>query len=76
MTGMCRALGVTAIAEQVEDPETIDFLRECGVGYGQGYLFGKPMTDPDLLLGESMKNMRWRRSGLEVASYTSGVRGC
>jgi EAL domain-containing protein (putative c-di-GMP-specific phosphodiesterase class I) len=75
MTGMCRALGVTAIAEQVEDPETIDFLRECGVGYGQGYLFGKPMVDPDLLLGESMKNMRWRRSGLEVASYTSGVRG-
>lgn len=74
MTGMCRALGVTAIAEQVEDPETIDFLRECGVGYGQGYLFGKPMNDPDLLLGESMKAVRWRRTGLEVASFTSGVR--
>lgn len=72
MTSMCRSLGVTAIAEQVEDPETIDFLRECGVGYGQGYLFGKPMTDPDLLLGESMKNMRWRRTGLEIASFTSG----
>ena len=75
MTSMCRSLGVTAIAEQVEDPETIDFLRECGVGYGQGYLFGKPMTDPDLLLGESMKTVRWRRSGLEIASFTSGTRG-
>ncbi|MCC6471272.1 MAG: EAL domain-containing protein [Alphaproteobacteria bacterium] len=74
MTGLCRALGVTAIAEQVEDPATIDFLRECGVSYGQGYLFGRPMADADLLVGESMSQIRWRRSNAEIMSYYGSER--
>lgn len=75
MTGLCRALGVIAIAEQVEDPATIDFLSECGVGYGQGYFFGRPISDPDLLVGESMSKQRWRRSGVEINSFNSVGRG-
>ena len=74
MTTLCRALGVTAIAEQVEDPATIDFLRECGVSYGQGFLFGRPMPDADLLVGESMSQIRWRRSNAEVMSYYGAER--
>lgn len=74
MSGLCRALGVTAIAEQVEDPATIDFLRECGVGYGQGFLFGRPMADADLLVGESMSQIRWRRSNAEILSYYGSER--
>jgi len=74
MTTLCRALGITAIAEQVEDPATIDFLRECGVSYGQGFLFGRPMADADLLVGESMSQIRWRRSNAEVMSYYGSER--
>lgn len=30
------------IAEGIEDRQTLDLLRELGVGYGQGYLLGRP----------------------------------
>ena len=45
MAGLCNELGITTIAEMVEDRKSLDFLRDCGVGYGQGYLFGRPSLD-------------------------------
>ncbi len=42
MAGLCADLGVDVVAEMIEDRETVDFLRACGVQFGQGYLFGKP----------------------------------
>jgi diguanylate cyclase (GGDEF)-like protein len=35
-------LGKKTIAEFVECPNTIKILREIGIHYGQGYVFGKP----------------------------------
>ena len=35
-------LDLTTIAEYVEDPDTLDALRELGVNWGQGYFFGRP----------------------------------
>lgn len=35
-------MGKKIIAEFVECPKTISLLREIGVNYGQGYIFGKP----------------------------------
>jgi diguanylate cyclase len=35
-------LGVITVAEGVEDQATLDLLREIGVDWGQGYLFGRP----------------------------------
>lgn len=46
LTQMCADLGVKVIAEFVEDIKQVDVLRELGVGYGQGYLFGKPDPEP------------------------------
>ncbi len=43
--GMCRDLEVETIAEMVEDSKTATMLRAIGVGYGQGYFFGKPSFD-------------------------------
>jgi len=37
-----RTLGVSAIAEHVENPATADKLRELDVDFGQGYHFGRP----------------------------------
>ncbi len=45
MAGMCNDLGIVTVAEWVEDEECLGFLRECGVDYGQGYLFGRPSSD-------------------------------
>ena len=42
---LCRDIGVPTIAERVDDGETLDFVRDCGVDYAQGYLFGEPSTD-------------------------------
>lgn len=35
-------LGLITIAEHIEDEATADTLRDMGVAWGQGYLFGRP----------------------------------
>jgi EAL domain-containing protein (putative c-di-GMP-specific phosphodiesterase class I) len=42
---LCADIGVPTIAERVDDHETLTFVRECGVDYAQGYLFGEPSAD-------------------------------
>lgn len=39
---MCRALGVLLVAEGIENREDLDVLVRMGVGFGQGYLWGRP----------------------------------
>ena len=39
-------LGITVVAEGIEDAETADWLRQHGCDIGQGYHFGRPV-DPD-----------------------------
>jgi len=39
-----RTLGVSAIAEHVENPATADRLRELDVDFGQGFHFGRPQA--------------------------------
>jgi EAL domain-containing protein (putative c-di-GMP-specific phosphodiesterase class I) len=45
MTTLCRDLHVETIGEMIEDEATAKILRQAGVSYGQGYLFGKPSTE-------------------------------
>lgn len=42
--GMSNGLGMTTVAEGVEDLETYMRLREMGCYAGQGYFIGRPMT--------------------------------
>lgn len=46
MVRMCKDLGVSVVAEFVEEREQANRLREMGVKYGQGYLFGKAEPAP------------------------------
>ena len=38
-----RSLGIEVVAEGIETPEQAEHLRELHCGYGQGYLFSRPV---------------------------------
>lgn len=40
---MGAALGLTVVAEGIERPGQVTRLREAGCGFGQGFLFGRPL---------------------------------
>jgi len=42
LTELCNRLGVETIAEMVDSPESLAFVRDCRCDYVQGFLFGKP----------------------------------
>lgn len=60
MSGLCSGLGIDTIAEFVETEETVTFLKECGVAYGQGYLFHRPdvAADPSGDIGNKPQNAK------------------
>ena len=39
---VAESLGAELVAEGIESPEDLKMLREMGVGYGQGFLWGRP----------------------------------
>jgi EAL domain-containing protein (putative c-di-GMP-specific phosphodiesterase class I) len=44
---LARLLGMTTVAEGIEDRNTLDVLSGMGCVYAQGYHFGRPMPVPD-----------------------------
>ena len=53
---LARALGLRQVAEGIERPDQLAELTSLGCGFGQGYLFARPLpfADLDLLLGSSL----------------------
>lgn len=46
--GLARQLGITVVAEGVEDQDDWQFLRGAGCDFAQGYYIAKPMPGPDV----------------------------
>ncbi|MEM7463339.1 MAG: EAL domain-containing response regulator [Pseudomonadota bacterium] len=46
---LARELNLNVVAEGIEDRQTLDLAKAYGIGEGQGYLLGKPMTFDDFL---------------------------
>lgn len=49
MVALAHELGKKVIAEGIETPEDVVFLRSIGCEYGQGYFYGEPMSDRDVI---------------------------
>ncbi len=56
LTRFCRELGVETIGEMVDSPKGLEFVRDCGVQFVQGFLFGEPDTNI-LSFGKMDKNI-------------------
>jgi EAL domain-containing protein (putative c-di-GMP-specific phosphodiesterase class I) len=50
IVGLGHELGLEVVAEGVEQPEQLAFLRDCGCDVAQGFLIGRPQADIDLLV--------------------------
>ncbi|MBD1547155.1 EAL domain-containing protein [Roseibium aggregatum] len=59
VTGLARSLQVTTVAEGVEAPEQLDFLRAVGCHQVQGYLFSHPVPLSKLDLMLPGRGRRW-----------------
>src|SRR4051794_41754525 len=46
---LAKGLGAETIAEYVSDDQTLEFLREAGVGFAQGYRIGRPRPIEEVL---------------------------
>lgn len=51
-------VGATTVAEGIEERSEVAVLRELGVDYGQGYLFGRPEPSDDVALLEGAVGLR------------------
>jgi diguanylate cyclase (GGDEF)-like protein len=60
---MAESLGLTLVAEGVEDAGTLAVLREMGAAQAQGYFFAKPMP-----LDALMRSQHWQRLAIQGAS--------
>ena len=43
-------LGLTTVAEGIEENEQLDILKKLDCDYGQGYLLDKPLELEDLII--------------------------
>lgn len=48
LVDLCSSLKVDTIAERIETRAVADILRELGVDFGQGWLFGRPESEPSI----------------------------
>jgi EAL domain-containing protein (putative c-di-GMP-specific phosphodiesterase class I) len=60
LVAMCRSLGVKTTAEMVETKEVADRLKELGIDFAQGYLYGRPEAQPVAQGGGLLGRVRFR----------------
>lgn len=68
LVDLAKGLGAETIAEYVSDDQTLEFLREQGVGYAQGYRIGRPRPIEEVLTASAATPDK--RSSSKVAPAT------
>lgn len=78
VVALASELGMNVVAEGVESPEDVSFLRSIGCGFAQGFYFGEPMSQKDVIylleaLAKDAKNKG--RSGLFAQLHSKSEAG-
>lgn len=60
---LAKGLGLATVAEGIETAEQLDWLRNAGCDYGQGYLFARPLPVGEFTSRLSAQHGHVRRSG-------------
>jgi diguanylate cyclase (GGDEF)-like protein len=69
IVGLGRSLGMDVVAEGVETKEQLELLQKLGCTFGQGHLFGEPVTAPRYL---EMLVEQQRGRPINVALFNQG----
>ena len=69
IVGLGRSLGMDVVAEGVETKEQLELLQKLGCTFGQGHLFGEPVTAPRYL---EMLVAQQRGQRINVAFFGRG----
>ncbi len=71
---LTRALGISVIAEGIEDAPAANLLKDMGCREGQGYFFGRPMTASNLLLAaKAIPKMYSQEADATAGSQVAGT---
>jgi EAL domain-containing protein (putative c-di-GMP-specific phosphodiesterase class I) len=65
---LAHALGLTAVAEGVEDAETLELLASLGCDQVQGFFIARPMEATKLVPWMLATSGRWREAAVAQAS--------
>jgi diguanylate cyclase (GGDEF)-like protein len=68
MVDLAQLLGMTSVAEGVEDAQTAARLREFGCDVAQGFYFSPPIGSPELLALLTTSDLSSRVSGAAISS--------
>ncbi|MEO1544365.1 MAG: EAL domain-containing protein, partial [Pseudomonadota bacterium] len=49
VVALAHELGKTVVAEGIENPDEVSFLRSIGCEYAQGYYYGEPMSEAEVI---------------------------
>ncbi|MEZ5774532.1 MAG: EAL domain-containing protein [Hyphomicrobiaceae bacterium] len=71
VVALAHELGRVVVAEGVEEPEDAQFLRAIGCELAQGFLYGEPMTEREVI--ELLKVMRKTDRKVERRGLLSGL---
>jgi EAL domain-containing protein (putative c-di-GMP-specific phosphodiesterase class I) len=70
--GLGKLLGLSVIAEGIQDRATADLLGSRGCEEGQGYYFGRPMPAAEFEQRFLLNDARLiSRTAMEVKTYTA-----
>lgn len=70
MVALAHELGKTVVAEGVERPDDVSFLRSIGCEYAQGFYYGEPMRDKDVI--QLLRIVRKTEKKLEGRGFFRG----